>query len=113
MPLPTVVISYIASPPQHPRHSLISRTAIRFQINELKCRGIVRTGNAQAGDWAELLVTNAFRRELAPNSDSASPAVIGNELVQLRSSLDDENSQLRSSGHLSSGGWNLGFGLAV
>lgn len=40
----------------------------RAVLTELKERGVIRTGNAPAGDYAELLVQVATEGELAPNS---------------------------------------------
>ena len=40
----------------------------RAILAELRRRGVIRTGNAPAGDYAELLVQRATRGELAPNS---------------------------------------------
>ena len=40
----------------------------RAILAELRRRGVVRTGNAPAGDYAELLVREAVGGELAPNS---------------------------------------------
>jgi len=37
-------------------------------LGELRKRGVIRSGNAPAGDYAELLVQRATRGELAPNS---------------------------------------------
>ena len=37
-------------------------------LRELRERGVIRTGNAPAGDYAELLVQRATAGELAPNS---------------------------------------------
>jgi len=41
----------------------------RSTLAELKSRGIVRTENAPAGDYAEYLVSCAYGGELAPNSE--------------------------------------------
>jgi hypothetical protein len=40
-------------------------------LAELRLRGVVRTENAPAGDYAEYLVATAFRAELAPNSEKS------------------------------------------
>jgi hypothetical protein len=40
----------------------------RAILRELRRRGVVRSGNAPAGDYAELLVQRATNGELAPNS---------------------------------------------
>ena len=41
----------------------------RAILRELKERGVVRTGNAPTGDYAELLVCQVTGGELAPNSE--------------------------------------------
>ncbi len=41
----------------------------RAVLVELRRRGVVRTGNGLAGDWAELLVQRATRGKLASNSE--------------------------------------------
>ncbi len=41
----------------------------RAILRELRRRGVVRTGNGLAGDWAELLVQRATGGELAPKSE--------------------------------------------
>lgn len=40
-------------------------------LTELRRRGVIRSGNAPAGDYAELLVQRATRGELAPNSQKS------------------------------------------
>jgi hypothetical protein len=40
-------------------------------LAELRERGVIRTGNAPAGDYAELLVQRATDGELAPNSQKS------------------------------------------
>jgi hypothetical protein len=40
-------------------------------LAELRRRGVIRTGNAPAGDYAELLVQRATDGELAPNSQKS------------------------------------------
>jgi hypothetical protein len=40
----------------------------RAILAELRSRGVIRSGNAPAGDYAELLVQRATHGELAPNS---------------------------------------------
>jgi hypothetical protein len=40
-------------------------------LAELRRRGVVRTGNAPAGDYAELLVLRATGGDLAPNSQKS------------------------------------------
>lgn len=43
----------------------------RAILAELRRRGVIRTGNAPAGDYAELLVQRATDGELAPNSQKS------------------------------------------
>jgi hypothetical protein len=43
----------------------------RAVLAELKARGVIRSGNAPAGDYAELLVRQATSGELAPNSQKS------------------------------------------
>ena len=43
----------------------------RAILAELRRRGVIRTGNAPAGDYAELLVQRATGGELAPNSQKS------------------------------------------
>jgi hypothetical protein len=43
----------------------------RAILAELRRRGVIRTGNAPAGDYAALLVQRATRGELAPNSQKS------------------------------------------
>lgn len=40
-------------------------------VTELRSRGVVRTANAPAGDYAEYLVALAYGGELAPNSEKS------------------------------------------
>jgi hypothetical protein len=40
-------------------------------LAELRRRGVIRSGNAPAGDYAELLVQRATGGELAPNSQKS------------------------------------------
>lgn len=40
-------------------------------LAELRRRGVIRSGNAPAGDYAELLVQRATQGELAPNSQKS------------------------------------------
>jgi hypothetical protein len=40
-------------------------------LSELRERGVIRTGNAPTGDYAELLVQRATDGELAPNSQKS------------------------------------------
>ena len=65
-------------------------TLNRQLLNELKCRGIVRTGNAPAGDWAELLVAKAFGGELAPNSEKSYDVLTpDNQRLQVKARMLD------------------------
>ena len=43
----------------------------RGTLHELVGRGILRTGNAPQGDWAELIVATAYSGVLAPNSEKS------------------------------------------
>ncbi len=43
----------------------------RAIVAELRRRGVIRTGNAPAGDYAELLVQRATGGELAPDSQQS------------------------------------------
>jgi hypothetical protein len=43
----------------------------RATLRELRRRGVIRTGNAPAGDYAEWLVWRATGGELAPNSQKS------------------------------------------
>lgn len=43
----------------------------RSILAELKTRGVIRTENAPAGDYAEHLVATAYGGELAPNSEKS------------------------------------------
>lgn len=43
----------------------------RSILAELKTRGVIRTENAPAGDYAEYLVATAFNGRLAPNSEKS------------------------------------------
>jgi len=52
-----------------PRPSLFA--LYRSILAELKTRGVVRTENAPAGDYAEYLVATAFSGKLAPNSEKS------------------------------------------
>lgn len=43
----------------------------RSVLAELRLRGVLRTANAPAGDYAEYLVARAYGGELAPNSEKS------------------------------------------
>jgi hypothetical protein len=45
--------------------------ASRRILGELKRRGVIRSGNAPAGDYAEILVKRATKGELAPGSQKS------------------------------------------
>lgn len=45
--------------------------ASRLCLEELRTRGVLRTANAPAGDYAEYLVARAYDGELAPNSEKS------------------------------------------
>jgi hypothetical protein len=55
----------------------------RAILNELKSRGLIRTENAPAGDYAEYLVATALGGQLAPNSEK-SWDVLGNDGEKLQ-----------------------------
>jgi hypothetical protein len=63
----------------------------RAILRELKSRGVIRTGNAPVGDYAEYLVATALGGQLAPNSEKAW-AVLGRdgEKLQLKSRIVSE-----------------------
>ena len=53
---------------------------------ELRTRGVVRTENAPAGDYAEFLVAAAFGGELAPNSEKSWDVRLSNQIrLQVKS----------------------------
>jgi len=57
----------------------------RSTLSELRRRGIVRTENAPAGDYAEYLVVNALGGELAPNSEKSWDVLVpGDKRVQVK-----------------------------
>jgi hypothetical protein len=55
----------------------------RAILSELKSRGVVRTENAPAGDYAEYLVATALGGQMAPNSEK-SWDVLGNDGEKLQ-----------------------------
>src|SRR5215471_1772601 len=74
--------------PQHVRGlSTLSESDLFFLyraiLSELKGRGVIRTENAPAGDYAEYLVATALGGELAPNSEK-SWDVLGNDGEKLQ-----------------------------
>ncbi len=46
-------------------------TLSRSVLHELRSRGVLRTANAPAGDYAEYLVAKAYGGQLAPNSEKS------------------------------------------
>ena len=57
----------------------------RAILAELRRRGVIRTGNAPAGDYAELLVQRATSGELAPNSQKSWDVLAGDgERLQVK-----------------------------
>ncbi len=57
----------------------------RSTLSELRSRGIVRTENAPAGDYAEYLVVRALGGELAPNSEKSWDVLVpGDKRVQVK-----------------------------
>jgi hypothetical protein len=57
----------------------------RAILAELRRRGVIRTGNAAAGDYAELLVQRATAGELAPNSQKSWDVLTSNgERLQIK-----------------------------
>ena len=56
----------------------------RDAVSELRKRGVVRTGNAPAGDYAEWLVMNVMGGELAANSTKSHDVVMGEERLQVK-----------------------------
>ncbi len=68
----------VASSTVQPEHMNLSELSVgellalsRRILRELRARGVIRTGNAPAGDYAELLVQRATGGELAPNSQKS------------------------------------------
>ena len=56
----------------------------RGAIGELRRRGVVRTGNAPAGDYAEWLVAKVMGGELAANSTKSYDLVLRGEQLQVK-----------------------------
>src|SRR3954447_8076729 len=57
----------------------------RAILAEPRRRGVIRTGNAPAGDYAELLVQRATSGELAPNSQKSWDVLSGDgERLQVK-----------------------------
>jgi hypothetical protein len=57
----------------------------RASVTELRKRGIVRTANSPAGDYAEWLVKEATGGELAPPSAKSYDVLAGDERLQVKS----------------------------
>jgi hypothetical protein len=57
----------------------------RAILRELRSRGVVRTENAPAGDYAEYLVARALRGTLAPNSEKSYDVVVEGARLQVKS----------------------------
>lgn len=57
----------------------------RLILRELRRRGIVRTENAPAGDYAEFLVAAALGGSLAPNSEKSYDVVAAGRRLQVKS----------------------------
>ncbi|MHB1875245.1 MAG: hypothetical protein ACYCPF_10365 [Streptosporangiaceae bacterium] len=53
-------------------------------LRELKGRGVIRTENAPAGDYAEYLVATALGGKLAPNAEKAWDVQVGGEKLQVK-----------------------------
>ena len=70
-------------------------------VAELRERGVVRTGNAPLGDYAEWLAAKAFSGELAPNSersfDLTTPAGVRIQVKSRRVSTPPNPGQLQTS----------------
>lgn len=56
----------------------------REAVGELRKRGVVRTENAPAGDYAEWLVMNVMGGELAANSTKSYDVLAGKERLQVK-----------------------------
>jgi hypothetical protein len=56
----------------------------RSILRELRRRGIVRTENAPAGDYAEFLVATALGGSLAPNSEKSYDVAAGGRRLQVK-----------------------------
>src|SRR5215469_10108874 len=69
------VILCIMLPEHLPDLSMFTESGLfslyRAIMSELKSRGVIRTENAPAGDYAEYLVATALGGQLAPNSEKA------------------------------------------
>lgn len=68
----------------------------RAILRELRDRGIVRTANAPAGDYAEYLCRRALGGELAPNSEpSFDLKTADGRRVQVKCRVDDDTGKNR------------------
>ena len=59
-------------------------------LRELRSRGVVRTENAPAGDYAEFLVGRALGGTLAPNSEKSYDVLAGNRRLQVKARVLSE-----------------------
>lgn len=67
------------------RHSTPELFALyRGILRQLRARGVVRTENAPAGDYAEFLVASALNGTLAPNSEKSFDVRIDDLRVQVK-----------------------------
>ncbi len=67
------------------RHSTSELFALyRAILRELRGRGVVRTENAPAGDYAEFLVATALGGNLAPNSAKSYDVLAGGVRLQVK-----------------------------
>jgi hypothetical protein len=53
-------------------------------LRQLRTRGVVRTENAPAGDYAEFLVASALGGTLAPNSEKSFDVLVGDLRIQVK-----------------------------
>ena len=56
----------------------------RAILRELRIRGVVRTENAPAGDYAEFLVASALEGTLAPNSEKSYDVLANGRRIQVK-----------------------------
>jgi hypothetical protein len=62
-------------------------------LGELRARGIIRTANAPAGDYAEYLVARALSAELEPNSNrSYDLKTVNGQRIQVKCRVRDQSS---------------------
>lgn len=62
----------------------------RGVLRELRARGVVRTENAPAGDYAEFLVASALGGTLAPNSEKSFDVLAGGSRLQVKARVVSE-----------------------